>query len=92
MAAHNVKLRLDAWRDAAHRRDTHAPGSSAWREADDEVATAEKAFHAELAQVSVRYAEQDFHDQAAGRLRGWIPARRETETDRLLPLAAGRTG
>jgi hypothetical protein len=55
-----VKLRLDAWRDAEHRRDRLAPGSSEWQYADDQVRYAETAFHAELAQVTARYAEADF--------------------------------
>lgn len=63
----NVKMRLDAWRDAQHRRDGLALGSSEWQEAQDEVRSAEKAFHAELAQASARYAEAEFQ----GPNRGW---------------------
>lgn len=63
----NVKLRLDAWRDAEHRRDRLAPGSSEWQDAEDEVRSAEKAFHAEFAQASARYAEAEFQ----GLNRGW---------------------
>ncbi len=58
----NVKLRLDAWRDAERRRDGLVVGSSEWQEADEEVRGAEKAFHAELAQTSARYAEAEFQD------------------------------
>ena len=63
----NVKVRLDAWRDAEHRRDGLALGSSEWQEAEDDVRSAEKAFHAELAQESARYAEAEFQ----GPNRGW---------------------
>ena len=56
----NVKLRLDAWRDAERRRDGLALGSSAWLEAEDDVRRAAKVFHAEVAQVSARYAEEEY--------------------------------
>lgn len=55
----NVKLRLDAWRDAERRRDALERGSSEWQEADEEVRRAEKVFHAEFAQASARYAEEE---------------------------------
>ena len=55
----NVKTRLDAWREAEHRRDGRAPGSAERQDAEDEVHVAEKAFHAELAQESARYAEAE---------------------------------
>lgn len=58
MPVHNVKLRLDAWREAERHRDGLALGSPEWAEADEQVRTAAKMFHAELAQVSVRYAEE----------------------------------
>ena len=63
----NVKLRLDAWRDAERRRDRLAPGSSEWQDAQDEVRRAERVFHAELAQTSARYAEAEFQ----GPKRSW---------------------
>jgi hypothetical protein len=56
----NVKLRLDAWRDAERCRDGLALGGSEWQEAEEDVRSAAKAFHAELAQVSARYAEEEF--------------------------------
>lgn len=56
----NVRLRLDAWRAAEHRRDGLAPGSSDWQDAEDEVRSTDKAFHARLAQASARYAEAEF--------------------------------
>ncbi len=62
----NVKLRLEAWRDALHRRDRLAPGSSVWQDAEAEVRSAETAFHAELAQVSARYAEAEFQEPNPG--------------------------
>jgi len=55
----NVRSRLDAWREAEHRRDGLAPGSPERQDAEDEVQSAEKAFHAELAQESARYAEAE---------------------------------
>lgn len=58
----NVKLRLDAWRAAERRRNACVPGSAEWQEAEDEVRVAAKTFHAELAQVSARYAEEQFLD------------------------------
>lgn len=54
-----VKVRLDAWRDAERRRDGLAPGSSEYQDAEDDVRSAEKAFHAEFAQASARYAEAE---------------------------------
>ena len=62
MRLQNVKLRLDAWREAEHRRDGLALGTSEREEAEEEVRTAEKAFHAEVAQASARYAEVEFQD------------------------------
>jgi hypothetical protein len=59
IAVQNVKLRLDAWRDAERRRDGLALGSSEWQEAEDDVRRAAKVFHAEVAQVSARYAEEE---------------------------------
>jgi hypothetical protein len=56
----NVKLRLDAWREAEHRRNRLAAGSPEWHDAEHEVRSAATAFHAELAQVSARYAEAEF--------------------------------
>lgn len=63
----NVRMRLEAWRQAEHRRDSLALGSSERQEAEEQVRTAEKAFHAELAQASARYAEEEFRDPR----RGW---------------------
>ena len=63
MPVQNVKLRLDAWRDAERRRDGLALGCSEWQEAEEEVRSAAKAFHAELAQASVRYAEVEFQER-----------------------------
>ena len=59
----NVKLRLDAWREAERRRDGLARDSSEWQAAEEEAWNAAKLFHAELAQVSARYAETEFRDQ-----------------------------
>jgi hypothetical protein len=73
----NVKLRLDAWRDAERRRDGIALGSLEWQDAEDEVRSAEKAYHAELAQASARYAEAEFQ----GPNPGW-PERAERLTER----------
>jgi hypothetical protein len=56
----NVKLRLEAWREAEHRRDGFALGSPEWQEAEDDARSAAKAFHAEVAQATARYAEEDF--------------------------------
>ena len=56
----DVKLRLDAWRDAERRRDGLPLDSSAWQEAEEDARRACKIFHAEVAQVSARYAEEDF--------------------------------
>jgi hypothetical protein len=61
----NVRLRLDAWRDAERRRDKLASDSIDWQEADGEVHEAAKAFHAEVAQASARYAENEFQYQNA---------------------------
>jgi len=58
----NVKLRLDEWRDAERRRDGHARGTPEWQQANGEVRIAETAFHAEVAQMSVRYAEAEYQD------------------------------
>jgi hypothetical protein len=62
----NVKVRLDAWREAEHRRDGLVLGSAERQEAEEQVRTAEKAFHAELAQTSARYAEQEFRSSNLG--------------------------
>ena len=59
----NVKLRLDAWRDAERRRGGLALGSPEWQEAEEDVRSAAKVFHAEVAQVSVRYAEEELQDR-----------------------------
>ena len=59
----NVKFRLDAWRDAERRRDGLAPGSPEWHEAEEDVRSAAKVFHAEETQESVRYAEEEFQDR-----------------------------
>ena len=56
----NVKLRLDAWRDAERRRDGLALGSSEWQVAEEDVRRAATVFHAEVAQVSARYAEEEY--------------------------------
>ena len=56
----NVKTRLDEWREAEHRRDGLALSSPERQEAEEQVRTAERAFHAELAQASARYAEEEF--------------------------------
>lgn len=62
-AVQNVKLRLDAWRDAEHRRDCLAIGSSMWQEADEDVRRAATVFHAEEAQEYARYSEDAFEDR-----------------------------
>ena len=59
----NLKLRLDAWRDAERRRDRLALGTSGWQEAEEDVRSAAKVFHAEEAQESARYAEAEYHDR-----------------------------
>jgi hypothetical protein len=59
----NVKLRLDAWRDAEHRRDGRALGSPGWQEADEEVRSAAEIVHAEVAQASARYLESELQDR-----------------------------
>ena len=64
MPVQNVKLRLDAWREAERHRDGLALGSPEWGEADEQVRTAAKVFHAELAQVSARYAEAEFQERS----------------------------
>ena len=56
----NVKLRIDAWRDAERIRDGLVLGSSEWQEAEEGVRSAAKVFHAEVAQATVRYAEEEF--------------------------------
>jgi hypothetical protein len=58
MDERSVKAALDAWRDAVRRRDALAPGSADRPIAADDVRNASKAFHAELAQQSARYAEE----------------------------------
>lgn len=63
----NVQVRLDAWRAAERRRDGLAPGSAGWQDAEDDVRSAEKAFHAELAQAAARYAEAEFQGRNPGR-------------------------
>ncbi len=60
----NVRLRLDAWREAERRRDGLALGSPEWQAAEEDVRSAAKLFHAEVAQVSVRYAEEEFQDRS----------------------------
>ena len=60
MPTHSVKVQLDAWRQAEHRRDRLVPGSGDWDDADHKVRSAATAFHAELAQVSARYREAEF--------------------------------
>jgi len=59
----NVKLRLEAWRDAEHRRDGFALGSTEWQEGEAEVRSAARAYHAEVARMSARYAEAEFQDR-----------------------------
>lgn len=55
----DVKLRLDAWRHAERRRDVLAVGTLEWRDAEEKARNAAKLFHAEVAQVSARYDEED---------------------------------
>lgn len=74
----NVKLRLDAWREAERHRDALASAGTGSEEAEEEVRTAEKAYRAELAQASVRYAEEEFQDHN----RGW-----SSELDRRMSRA-----
>jgi hypothetical protein len=62
----NVKSRLDAWRDAERRRDGLALGSPVRQAAEEEVRIADKTFHAELAQASAQYAEQEFRSSRPG--------------------------
>ncbi|HEX8939798.1 MAG TPA: hypothetical protein VF763_06505 [Candidatus Limnocylindrales bacterium] len=71
---------LEAWREAERRRDALAPGSPERLEAEEEARHAEKAYHAEVAQTSARYAEEDFQ----GRDPGWFPEadRRTSEAGR----------
>lgn len=64
MHERSVKAALDAWRDAVRRRDALAPGSADWPIADDDVRSASKVFHAELAQQSARYAEEAFESRS----------------------------
>jgi hypothetical protein len=59
----DVRTRLGAWRDAERRRDSLASDSIDWQEADAEVREAAKAFHAEVAQASARYAEEEFQNE-----------------------------
>lgn len=63
MGEQKVKVGLEAWRDAERRRDELPFGSSKWQEAEEEVQIAAKVFHAELAQASVRYAEEELQDR-----------------------------
>lgn len=69
----DVKLRLDAWRDALHRRDRLPPGSPGWQEADVEVRRAETAYRAEVAQVAARYSEAEFRRPSLGWSTGADP-------------------
>jgi hypothetical protein len=62
----NVKARLDAWREAEHRRDRLPLGSPEREEAEEQVRRSETAYRAELAQVWARYAEE--HVPARSRL------------------------
>ena len=64
MGEQKVKVGLAAWRDAERRRDELQLGSSEWQEAEDEVQSAAKVFHAELAQASVRYAEEESQNRS----------------------------
>lgn len=59
----DVQLRLDAWRDEERRRDGLALGSSEWQEAEEDVRRARTVFHADVAQVSARYAEEELQDR-----------------------------
>ena len=59
----DAKARLDAWREAEHRRDGLACGTSEWEEADQEVRLAKQAFDAAFAQAYARYAEEQFQGQ-----------------------------
>lgn len=74
----NVQQRLDEWRQAERHRDGLAAGSPEWQEADAEVRTAEKAYHAQVAQAFARRAEVEYQD----RNRGWLkePDRRTSES------------
>jgi hypothetical protein len=56
----NVRLRLDAWREAERRRDVLALDSPDRVEAEQDVRTAATLFHAEVAQVSARYVENEY--------------------------------
>ena len=60
----NVKLRLEAWRDAERRRDGLPLDTAAWQEAEEDTRRTAKLFHAEVAQASARYAEEDFQDRS----------------------------
>ena len=60
----NVKLQLDAWRVAERRRDVLALDSPEWEEAEEDVRSAAKVFHAELAQVSARYVEDEYRGRS----------------------------
>jgi hypothetical protein len=62
---HNVRTRLDAWRNAVRHRDTLTSDSIGWQDADDEARDAANAFHAEVAQASARYAEEEFQNENA---------------------------
>jgi hypothetical protein len=70
-AVQNVRLRLEAWREAERRRDGLALGSPEWQEAEEDVRIAAKLVRAEVAQASVRCAEEEFHD-----LSPWLSATR----------------
>lgn len=61
----NVRLRLDAWREAERRRDSLALGSPEWLEAEADCRSAAKHFHAEVAQVTARYAEAELRDRSS---------------------------
>ena len=60
---HNVKPRLDDWRDAERRRDGLAPGTSDWQAAEEDVRGAATVYQAEVAQESARYAEDESQDR-----------------------------
>jgi len=56
----NVRLRLDAWREAERRLDVLALDSREREEAEQDVRSAAMVFHAEVAQVSARYVENEY--------------------------------
>ena len=76
----DAKARLDAWREAEHRRDGLARDTSEWQEADAEVRSAKQSFDAAFAQAYARYAEERF--------QGTNP-RWSTEVDRRTSRARG---